>query len=216
MRTGAIGVLVGVGPGAACTSRQVLGIGVPQATAIAAADAVMIGSPLARATDAPGRGFHWGTTTFHSGLPRGVRIASSPLGTAKEILMGPDQPERLDHEPVRSPEDVDGDCGYESVKDLQKAEVVIRSLDQDRGQVRPTQPGDSRLHVRRCHVGKQRAPRSEYLRRAKLERIAVRPPADELNERIRDRDRLIWGCHPRTWSGNFVIQTNLNSDPSED
>src|SRR3954467_13137260 len=103
MRTGAVGVLVGVGPGAACTTRGVLGIGVPQATAIAdvqaarsqhmletgdyvnviadggmrsggavsracacGADAVMIGSPLARAYEAPGRGFHWGMATFHS------------------------------------------------------------------------------------------------------------------------------------------------------
>ena len=102
MRTGAAGVLVGVGPGAACTTRGVLGIGVPQATAIAdvaharsthmletgeycqviadggmrnggdvskaialGADAVMIGSPLARAHEAPGRGFHWGMATFH-------------------------------------------------------------------------------------------------------------------------------------------------------
>ena len=106
MRTGAVGVLVGVGPGAACTTRGVLGIGVPQATAIAdvqgarsqhmletgtyvnviadggmrnggdiakafacGADAVMIGSPLARAHEAPGRGFHWGMATFHSSLP---------------------------------------------------------------------------------------------------------------------------------------------------
>src|SRR5918998_2773041 len=107
MRTGAVGVLVGVGPGAACTTRGVLGIGVPQATAIAdvqappsqhmletgeycnviadggmrnggdvskaiacGADAVMIGSPLARAYEAPGRGFHWGMATFHPSLPR--------------------------------------------------------------------------------------------------------------------------------------------------
>src|SRR3954471_9285191 len=106
MRTGAVGVLVGVGPGAACTTRGVLGIGVPQATAIAdvaaarsqhmletgeyvnviadggmrhggdiskavacGADAVMIGSPLARAYEAPGRGFHWGMATFHPSLP---------------------------------------------------------------------------------------------------------------------------------------------------
>ena len=106
MRTGAAGVLVGVGPGAACTTRGVLGIGVPQATAIAdvaaarsqhmletgeyckviadggmrtggdvakaiacGADAVMIGSPLARAYEAPGHGFHWGMATFHSSLP---------------------------------------------------------------------------------------------------------------------------------------------------
>ena len=106
MRTGAVGVLVGVGPGAACTTRGVLGLGVPQATAIAdvaaaraqhmletgeycnviadggmrtggdvskaiacGADAVMIGSPLARAKQAPGRGYHWGMATFHPSLP---------------------------------------------------------------------------------------------------------------------------------------------------
>src|SRR5919109_211361 len=90
MRTGAVGVLVGVGPGQACTSRGVLGIGVPQATAIAdagmrtggdiakaiacGADAVMIGSPLASAYEAPGRGYHWGMATFHPTLPRGARV----------------------------------------------------------------------------------------------------------------------------------------------
>src|SRR3954462_3854049 len=111
MRTGAAGVLVGVGPGAACTTRGVLGIGVPQATAIAdvaaarsqhmletgeyvkviadggmrnggdipkaiacGADAVMIGSPLARAYEAPGHGYHWGMATFHPSLPRGARV----------------------------------------------------------------------------------------------------------------------------------------------
>src|SRR5262245_41721454 len=109
MRTGAVGVLVGVGPGAACTTRGVLGVGVPQATAIAdaagarmehlretgryvhviadggmrtggdvakavacGADAVMIGSPLAKAYEAPGRGYHWGMATFHPDLPRGA------------------------------------------------------------------------------------------------------------------------------------------------
>ncbi|MDQ3306487.1 MAG: GuaB3 family IMP dehydrogenase-related protein, partial [Actinomycetota bacterium] len=111
MRTGAAGVLVGVGPGNACTSRGVLGIGVPQATAVAdargarmrhldetgvychviadggmstggdvakaiacGADAVMIGSPLAAAAEAPGRGHHWGMATFHPTLPRGARV----------------------------------------------------------------------------------------------------------------------------------------------
>src|SRR5918996_3556660 len=126
MRTGAAGVLVGVGPGAACTTRGVLGVGVPQATAIAdvagarsqhmletgeyvqvvadggmrtggdvskafacGADAVMIGSPLARAHEAPGRGYHWGMATFHPSLPRGTRVATRQDGTIKEILMGP-------------------------------------------------------------------------------------------------------------------------------
>ena len=114
MRTGAVGVLVGVGPGAACTTRGVLGIGVPQATAIAdvyaarsqhmletgsycnviadggmrtggdvakaiacGADAVMIGSPLAAASEAPGRGCHWGMATFHPTLHRGTRVRTN-------------------------------------------------------------------------------------------------------------------------------------------
>src|ERR1700690_2617837 len=126
MRTGAAGVLVGVGPGAACTTRGVLGIGVPQATAIVdvadarathmketgdyvqviadggmrtggdiskaiacGADAVMIGSPLARAFEAPGHGFHWGMATFHPTLPRGARVATTQNGTLEEILVGP-------------------------------------------------------------------------------------------------------------------------------
>src|SRR6185437_4823015 len=117
MRTGAAGVLVGVGPGAACTTRGVLGIGVAHARsthmletgeyaqviadggmrnggdvskAIAlGADAVMIGSPLARAHEAPGRGFHWGMATFHPTLPRGARVATTRNGTLEEILVGP-------------------------------------------------------------------------------------------------------------------------------
>ena len=120
MRTGAAGVLVGVGPGHACTTRGVLGIGVPQATAIAdaraarmrhldetgvyvhviadggmgtggdiakaivcGADAVMIGSPLAAAAEAPGRGYHWGMATFHPTLPRGARVQVGVAGHAR-------------------------------------------------------------------------------------------------------------------------------------
>src|SRR5207302_9118138 len=123
MRTGAVGVLVGVGPGAACTTRGVLGIGVPQATAIAdasgarirhldetgryvhviadggmrtggdvakaiamGADAVMLGSPLAAANEAPGLGYHWGMATFHPELPRGARVQTKQIGSLEEIL----------------------------------------------------------------------------------------------------------------------------------
>ena len=126
MGTGVAGVLVGIGPGAACTSRGVLGVGVPMATAIAdcaaardayfkenniyvpiiadggmvvggdickaiacGADAVMIGSPIARSKEAPGRGFHWGMATPSPTLPRGSRISVGTLGTLKEILLGP-------------------------------------------------------------------------------------------------------------------------------
>ena len=126
MRTGAAGVLVGVGPGAACTTRGVLGIGVPQATAIAdvagarsqhmletgeyvqviadggmrtggdvskaiacGADAVMIGSPLARAYEAPGRGFHWGMATFHPTLPRGARCRRCRTARSRRSCSAP-------------------------------------------------------------------------------------------------------------------------------
>src|SRR5438552_7592506 len=125
MRTGAVGILVGVGPGNACTTRGVLGIGVPQATAIAdaraaraqhldetgvyvhviadggmgtggdiakaivcGADAVMVGSPLASAVEAPGRGYHWGMATFHPTLPRGAWVRTQARGTVREILVG--------------------------------------------------------------------------------------------------------------------------------
>ncbi|MBI1269967.1 GuaB3 family IMP dehydrogenase-related protein [bacterium] len=126
METGVAGILVGVGPGAACTSRGVLGIGVPMATAIAdcyaasevyahkhgkapliiadggmvtsgdickaiacGADAVMIGSPLAKAKEAPGRGFHWGMATPSPVLPRGTRIQVGTTVPLEKIINGP-------------------------------------------------------------------------------------------------------------------------------
>jgi IMP dehydrogenase len=162
MRTGAVGVLVGVGPGQACTTRGVLGIGVPQATAIAdaagarmrhldetgvyvhviadggmstggdvakaiacGADAVMIGSPLAAAHEAPGRGHHWGMATFHPTLPRGARVRVERRGTLKEILVGPahENDGRLNlFGALRTSM---ATCGYESVKEFQKAEVMV-------------------------------------------------------------------------------------------
>ena len=162
MRTGAIGVLVGVGPGAACTTRGVLGIGVPQATAIAdaagarirhldetgrychviadggmrnggdiakaiacGADSVMIGSPLATAKEAPGKGYHWGMATFHPTLPRGARVKTSTLGTMEEILLGPahENDGRLNlFGALRTSL---ATCGYANIKEFQKAEVMV-------------------------------------------------------------------------------------------
>ncbi|HEX2191922.1 MAG TPA: GuaB3 family IMP dehydrogenase-related protein, partial [Acidimicrobiales bacterium] len=162
MRTGAVGVLVGVGPGQACTTRGVLGIGVPQATAIAdaagarmrhldetgvyvqviadggmstggdiakaiacGADAVMVGSPLAAAVEAPGRGYHWGMATFHPTLPRGARVRTDTRGTLEEILVGPahENDGRLNlFGALRTSM---ATCGYESVKEFQKAEVMV-------------------------------------------------------------------------------------------
>ncbi len=170
MRTGAVGVLVGVGPGHACTTRGVLGIGVPQATAIAdaraaraqhldetgvyvqviadggmgtggdiakaivcGADAVMIGSPLAAATEAPGRGYHWGMATFHPTLPRGARVKTATRGSLREILVGPahENDGRLNlFGALRTSM---ATCGYESVKEFQKAEVMVAPALQTEG-----------------------------------------------------------------------------------
>jgi IMP dehydrogenase len=170
MRTGAVGVLVGVGPGAACTTRGVLGIGVPQATAIAdvaaarsqhmletgeycnviadggmrtggdlskaiacGADAVMIGSPLARAKEAPGRGYHWGMATFHPSLPRGARVATIQDGTLEEILLGPAQENDGTFNLVGALKTSMATCGYEDIRDFQRAEVMVAPALQTEG-----------------------------------------------------------------------------------
>src|SRR5919109_394445 len=170
MRTGAAGVLVGVGPGAACTTRGVLGLGVPQATAIAdvagarsthmletgeyvqviadggmrtgcdvskaiacGADAVMIGSPLARAYEAPGRGFHWGMATFHPSLPRGARVATLQDGTLEQILLGPAQENDGTFNLVGALRTSMATCGYEDIRDFQRAEVMVAPALQTEG-----------------------------------------------------------------------------------
>ncbi|HSJ27342.1 MAG TPA: GuaB3 family IMP dehydrogenase-related protein [Acidimicrobiia bacterium] len=162
MRTGAVGVLVGVGPGAACTTRGVLGVGVPQATAIAdaagariryldetgryvhviadggmrtggdvakaiacGADAVMIGSPLASATEAPGRGYHWGMATFHPTLPRGARVKTGDLGTLQEILVGPAHENDGRRNLFGALRVSMATTGYSDLKEFQKAEVML-------------------------------------------------------------------------------------------
>jgi IMP dehydrogenase len=162
MRTGAVGVLVGVGPGAACTSRGVLGIGVPQATAIAdaaaarmqhlhetgryahviadggmrtggdiakaiacGADAVMIGSPLAKAYEAPGRGYHWGMATFHPDLPRGARVKTKQIGSLQEILTGPAHENDGTLNLFGALRMSMATTGYANIKEFQKAEVIV-------------------------------------------------------------------------------------------
>jgi IMP dehydrogenase len=170
MRTGAVGVLVGVGPGHACTSRGVLGIGVPQATAIAdvrsaraqhldetgvyvhviadggmstggdvakaivcGADAVMIGSPLAAAIEAPGRGYHWGMATFHPSLPRGARVRTETRGTLREVLVGPAHENDGRMNLFGALRTSMATCGYETVKEFQKAEVMVAPALQTEG-----------------------------------------------------------------------------------
>jgi IMP dehydrogenase len=162
MRTGAVGVLVGVGPGNACTTRGVLGVGVPQATAIAdaaaarrehlhesgrschviadggmrtggdiakaiacGADAVMIGSPLTRAYEAPGRGYHWGMATFHPTLPRGARVKTQQVASLQEILTGPAHENDGTFNLFGALATSMATTGYATIKEFQKAELVI-------------------------------------------------------------------------------------------
>ncbi len=162
MKAGAAGVLVGIGPGAACTSRGVLGVGVPQATATAdcaaaredyyaqtgryvpviadggiitggdickclacGADAVMIGSPIARAAESPGGDYHWGMATPSPVLPRGTRIRVGTTGTIKEILVGPAKLDDGTHNLLGAIKTSMGTLGAKNLKEMQQVEVVI-------------------------------------------------------------------------------------------
>jgi IMP dehydrogenase len=178
MRTGAAGVLVGVGPGAACTTRGVLGLGVPHATAIAdvagarsthmletgeyvqviadggmrtggdvskaiacGADAVMIGSPLARAYEAPGRGFHWGMATFHPSLPRGARVQTVQNGTLEEILIGPAHENDGSFNLMGALRTSMATCGYKDLAEFNRAELMIAPSLQTEGKSLQTSQG---------------------------------------------------------------------------
>lgn len=162
METGIDGLLVGIGPGSACTSRGVLGIGVPQVTATvdcaaardfyykktgryvpiitdggmsysgdickafaAGSDAVMIGSSLARAIEAPGKGFHWGMATPDRYLPRGTRIQINTSGTLQEILLGPAKIDDGSQNLVGALKTSMASLGAKNIKEMQLVEIVI-------------------------------------------------------------------------------------------
>ncbi len=162
MGTGVAGILVGIGPGAACTSRGVLGVGVPMATAIAdcatardayfkenniyvpiiadggmavggdickaiacGADAVMIGSPIARAAESPGGDYHWGMATPSPTLPRGSRIKVGTIGSLKDILLGPAKYDDGSMNFVGALKTSMGTLGAANLKEMQQVEVVI-------------------------------------------------------------------------------------------
>jgi IMP dehydrogenase len=162
MRTGIDGVLVGVGPGAACTTREVIGVGVPQITATlhcaaareaylkesgkyvsvitdggirtggdlckafaAGADAVMIGSPLAQAAEAPGKGHHWGMSHSHPALPRGTRIKVGTTGSLEQILFGPTSVTNGTQNLVGALRTGMGVCSARSIKEMHKVKMVI-------------------------------------------------------------------------------------------
>ncbi len=162
MDAGVAGLMVGIGPGAACTSRGVLGIGIPQATAISdcssarddffkdtgkyipiiadggivtggdickciacGADAVMIGSPIARAISAPGKGFHWGMATPSPILPRGTRINVGSTGSLERIIKGPALLDDGTHNLLGSLRTSMSTLGAKNIKEMQSVEIVV-------------------------------------------------------------------------------------------
>jgi len=172
MRTGVAAVLVGVGPGAACTSREVLGIGVPQVTATidcaaardyyyqetgnyvpiitdggirtggdvckcfaSGADAVMMGSPFAATTEAPGRGYHWGMATPHANLPRGTRVSVGVNTTIQKLLYGPTSRTDGTENLVGALRTAMGMCGAHTIREFQQAEMVVAPAIKTEGKI---------------------------------------------------------------------------------
>jgi IMP dehydrogenase len=162
MRTGVDGILVGVGPGAACTTREVIGVGVPQVTATlhcaaaretylkesdkyvavitdggirtggdlcksfaAGADAVMIGSPLAQATEAPGKGYHWGMSHSHPALPRGTRVRVGTTAPLEQILFGPTSVTDGTQNLIGALRTSMGVCSARTIKEMHKVKMII-------------------------------------------------------------------------------------------
>ncbi len=162
MRAGVSGVFIGVGPGAACTTREVLGVGVPQITTTidcaaardvfqqetgryipiitdggfhkggdickafaAGADAVMIGSILAQAEEAPGHGYHWGMANPHPALPRGTRIKVGTTGTLEQILFGPTSVTDGSQNLVGALRTSMGVCGVTTIAEMHHVELVV-------------------------------------------------------------------------------------------
>jgi IMP dehydrogenase len=170
MEQGAAAVFVGVGPGAACTTREVLGIGVPQVTAVsdvaaardayhaetgryvpvvadggmrrggelakaiaAGADVLMIGSPLARAEGAPGRGTNWGMAAPSPTLPRGTRIQVGTVGTLERILLGPAHRTDGSENLVGALRQSMAALGARTIRDMQRVEMVFAPSTQTEG-----------------------------------------------------------------------------------
>ncbi len=162
MRTGVDGILVGIGPGAACTTREVIGVGVPQVTATmdcaaardtyfeetgryvalitdggirtgsdlckafaSGADAVMLGSILAQAKEAPGRGYNWGMSHPNPALPRGTRVKVGARASLEQLLFGPTSVTNGTENFVGALRTAMGVCGALAIKDMHKVKMVI-------------------------------------------------------------------------------------------
>ena len=146
MRTGAAGVLVGFGGGSGQTTAAVLGVKVPMATAIAdvaaarreyldesggryvhvIADGGMTRSgDIAKAVEAPGRGYHWGSEAHHPELPRGDRLKVGTIGTLNQILHGPSTVADGSMNLMGALRRTMATSGYSDLKEFQRVEVAV-------------------------------------------------------------------------------------------
>ncbi|MBT5856246.1 GuaB3 family IMP dehydrogenase-related protein [bacterium] len=162
LKTGVQAVFVGIGPGAACTTRGVLGIGVPMASSISdaaaarddyfeetgtyvaiigdggvvnsgdickaiacGANAVMIGSPIARSFEAPGRGFHWGMATPNAVLPRGARVQVGSIASLSDILVGPSKTDDGSQNMAGAIRTCLATVGAANLREMHDVEVVV-------------------------------------------------------------------------------------------
>jgi IMP dehydrogenase len=97
------------------------------------ADAVMIGSPMARAKEAPGRGYHWGMATFHPSLPRGTRVTTHQDGTMEQILLGPANENDGTFNLMGALRTSMATCGYEDIPSFHRAEIMVAPALQTEG-----------------------------------------------------------------------------------
>ena len=162
IEAGASGLLIGVGPGAACTTREVTGVGIPQVTAtmncstarddyfkktgkyipvitdggirtggdmckslVSGADAVMLGTPLAQSSEAPGKGFNWGMASPHPDLPRGTRIDIGTKCSLKKLLFGPASVHNGTQYFIGALKVCMGMLGTKAIKEMHNSEIVI-------------------------------------------------------------------------------------------
>lgn len=162
IEAGASGLLIGVGPGAACTTREVTGVGIPQVTAtmncstarddyfkktgkyipvitdggirtggdmckslVSGADAVMLGTPLAQSSEAPGKGFNWGMASPHPDLPRGTRIDIGTKCSLKKLLFGPASVHNGTQNFIGALKVCMGMLGTKAIKEMHNSEIVI-------------------------------------------------------------------------------------------
>jgi IMP dehydrogenase len=85
----------------------------------------MLGAALARAAEAPGRGYHWGSEAHHPQVPRGERVRVGTVGTLEEIVLGPGRAADGTTNLMGALRRAMATTGYSDLKEFQRVEVVV-------------------------------------------------------------------------------------------